>query len=175
MNARCFFVWVAMAGIFLQGLLWAAPARSDIYKWLDAKGVVHYSDQAPADKDARLRVETSSSAPPSKWRPPAEAKQTDSTAADTESKESPPKDQPAKPPHVELYVTSWCKYCKMAKAYLRSHNISFTEYDIEKDSRAAERRKELNRQPGVPLAVINGKMILGFSEAAYAQALRVGR
>lgn len=175
MNARCFFVWIAVAGIFLLGLLRAAPAWSDIYKWVDAKGVVHYSDQAPADKEGRLQIETSPSAPPSKYQPPPKAEQAPPAAPDTAGKEEPPKDQPAKTPHVELYVTSWCKYCKRAKAYLRSHNIRFTAYDIEKDSRAAERRKELDPRRGVPLAVINGKIILGFSEAAYAQALGAGR
>jgi glutaredoxin len=176
MNARCFFVWIAMAGIILQGLLWDTPAWSDLYKWVDAKGVVHFSDQAPDNKKGRLRIETSPSAPPSKYQPPPKAKQADSTAADTDSKEAPPQDKPAAPPpHVELYVTSWCKYCKMAQAYFRSRDIPFTAYDIEKDSHAAKRRKALDRQPGEPLAVVNGKIILGYSEAAYAQALKSGR
>ena len=30
-------------------ILFALPARAEIYKWTDEKGKVHYGDQAPAD------------------------------------------------------------------------------------------------------------------------------
>jgi glutaredoxin len=81
----------------------------------------------------------------------------------------------AKPPKVDLYVTSWCKYCKMARNYLRANKVAFNEYDIDKDGRAAKRRQELDPRPGVPLAVINGQIIVGFSESSYARALKTAR
>jgi glutaredoxin-like YruB-family protein len=76
---------------------------------------------------------------------------------------------------VELYVTSWCPYCKQAKQYFRSRGIPFTAYDIEKDATAARRKGELDTRGGVPFAVINGQKIRGFSPEAYEKALERGR
>ena len=74
---------------------------------------------------------------------------------------------------VELYVTSWCPYCKQAKDFFRSKGIKIKVYDIEKDKKAAARKKKLDgRGKGVPFAVINGKYISGFSPAQYSKALK---
>jgi glutaredoxin len=74
-------------------------------------------------------------------------------------------------PSVELYITSWCPYCQKAIAFFQSRGIQITVYDIEKDEAAARRKTELDRRKGVPFAVINGKQIHGWSEAAYLSAL----
>ncbi|MFZ2406741.1 MAG: glutaredoxin family protein, partial [Methylobacter sp.] len=94
--------------------------------------------------------------------------------ADGESHFSEPgpnnKDQVA--PQVDLYVTSWCPYCKKAIAFLDKNKIAYKKYDIEEDLYAADRKKTLAPEyRGVPLAVINGVAIRGFSEARYQQAL----
>ena len=74
---------------------------------------------------------------------------------------------------VELYVTSWCPYCKKAENFFRSRGISFTSYDIEKDQQAAARKNQLDQKgEGVPFAVINGYAIHGFSPEMYAEALK---
>ena len=75
---------------------------------------------------------------------------------------------------VELYVTSWCPYCKKASEFFRSRGIHFKEYDIEKDKRAARRKKGLTKENGVPFAIINGHQIHGFKRAAYERALNEG-
>jgi glutaredoxin len=75
-------------------------------------------------------------------------------------------------PQVELYVTSWCPYCKQAEEFFRSQGIPFTSYDIEKDSAAARRKEELDSRGGVPLAIINGQKIHGYSAEAYREALK---
>lgn len=72
---------------------------------------------------------------------------------------------------VELYVTSWCPYCRQAIDFFRSRGIYYVVYDIERDDDAARRKKELDPRKGVPFAVINGIKIHGFSEAAYLKAL----
>ena len=164
------------AGFLLSVLFSALPARADIYKWVDEKGVAHYSDQAPADKQGRLQVQAAPSAPPSKWQPPPEQKQAAPNARQAAPEIVPPKEKtPVKKPQVDLYITSWCKYCKLAMAYLNSRGVAFTAYNIEKDSQAAKRRAALDKRQGVPLAVINGQIILGFSEASYDRALKAGR
>jgi glutaredoxin len=72
---------------------------------------------------------------------------------------------------VELYVTSWCPYCRQATDFFRSRGIRYVLYDIERDHSAARRKKELDPRKGVPFAVINGAKIHGFSEKAYLKAL----
>lgn len=73
---------------------------------------------------------------------------------------------------VELYVTSWCPYCKKAINYFQSRGIAFTAYDIEKDRDAAKRKQNLDGQGGVPFAVINGKAVHGYAPEQYGQALQ---
>jgi len=75
-------------------------------------------------------------------------------------------------PKVELYTTSWCPYCQKARDFFRSRGISFTEYDIEKDKEAALRKRQLDTRNGVPFAIIDGRGIHGYSEAAYEAALK---
>jgi len=73
---------------------------------------------------------------------------------------------------VILYTTSWCPYCKKARDFFTSRNISFTDYDIEKDKEAAERKRQLDTGSGVPFAIINGTKIHGFSPEDYEKALQ---
>lgn len=77
---------------------------------------------------------------------------------------------PAAGPTVEVFVTSWCPYCVKAKAYFDAKGIAYAVHDIEKDQAAAARFQKYG-QSGVPLVVINGKAIAGYSVAAYEKAL----
>jgi len=73
-------------------------------------------------------------------------------------------------PTVELYVTSWCPYCAKAKAYFDGKGIAYTMYDIDKDSAANMRFKRYGGR-GVPLVMINGTAIAGYSVAEFEKAL----
>lgn len=74
---------------------------------------------------------------------------------------------------IELYVTSWCPYCNQAKDYFRTKGIKIKVYDIEKDRKAAARKKKLDKSGrGVPFAVVNGKRISGYSPGQYSKALK---
>lgn len=73
---------------------------------------------------------------------------------------------------VELYITSWCPYCKKAIQYFKSRGISYKVYDIEKDRNAAARKNKLDYKSGVPFAVVNGTGIHGYSPEGYGKALK---
>jgi glutaredoxin len=75
-------------------------------------------------------------------------------------------------PKVELYITSWCPYCKKAVNFFQSRKIPFTAYDIEKDEKSARLKDQLDSKKGVPFAIINSQKIHGFSEEAYLKALQ---
>lgn len=84
-------------------------------------------------------------------------------------------EEEAKVPAVELYITSWCGYCRQAREFLHTRGIPFVEYDIERDATAARRKQDLNGGPGVPVALINGHVVVGFSDSVYENALRTVR
>ena len=67
---------------------------------------------------------------------------------------------------VELYVTSWCGYCKKALAYVKDNNIKYVAYDIEKDSAANQRYKEMGGR-GIPLIIIGDNIMSGFSQETF--------
>lgn len=67
---------------------------------------------------------------------------------------------------VIMYSTSWCGYCRKARQYFISNNISFVEYDIEKDERAG-RLHGLLGGGGVPTILYGGKKMQGFSESVF--------
>lgn len=144
--------------ILLCALAFALPAKAEIYKWTDAEGKAHFSASKPAHPasiENRQDLEVKSPQP----------------APDVNKPDGDNKAQ-AKAPQVDLYVTSWCPYCKKAMAFLRKNNIAFNSYDIEQDLDAATRKQNLDPgYGGIPLAVINGTTIRGFSESSYQQAL----
>lgn len=138
--------------ILLFALTFVLPVQAEIYKWTDAAGKSHFSGSKPANPAS---VEN---------RNELEAKSPPLAPVDT-------KTQPAAP-QVDLYVTSWCPYCKKAMAFLRKNDIAFNTYDIEQDLVAAARKKTLDPgYSGIPLAIINGTAFRGFSEAQYQKAL----
>ena len=74
---------------------------------------------------------------------------------------------------VEIYVTSWCPYCRKAMAFMDFHGIPYNSYDVEEDLDAAARKKALApNYTGIPLAVINGKIIKGFTKERYSAAFK---
>ena len=73
-------------------------------------------------------------------------------------------------PTVELYVTNGCPYCTKSKSYFDGKGIPYTVYDIEKDYAAQMRFKRYGGR-GVPLVMINGRAIAGYSVAEFEKAL----
>jgi mycoredoxin len=74
---------------------------------------------------------------------------------------------------VEIYTTSYCDTCKIAKAYMRRHGIAYTEYDVEADTR---RRREFYDRggKGTPLIFVRGQRMEGFDVNEF-EKLRRGR
>ena len=73
--------------------------------------------------------------------------------------------------NVKIYTTTRCPYCKMAKDYLKRKGVKFQEIDVSSDQAAAEEMIKKSGQIGVPQIEINGKIILGFDEAALEKEL----
>lgn len=72
---------------------------------------------------------------------------------------------------VEIYVTSWCPYCKKLEAFLASNNVRYTRYDIEMSDEAAARYQRLGRS-GVPVIKIGSRVYAGFNPDDLAFLIR---
>jgi glutaredoxin len=73
-------------------------------------------------------------------------------------------------PEVILYGTTWCGYCAAARQFFDANGIRYTEYDTEKTTLGYEGHKKLGGG-GVPLIVVGGEVMHGYSEAGLRQAL----
>jgi glutaredoxin len=159
---KILFVMFVCIGISMV----TGAASAEIYKYVDADGKVHFTDVQPAGvASEQVDIQPINSAGGGDLKSPTKA------SAAVGSKLVPAN----KYPKVELFVTSWCGYCKKAEAYLRKRGIPFTLYDVEKDLQAARRKDSLASRKGVPFALIGDQKLIGFSAAYYDRALKQAR
>lgn len=144
----------------------ASLAGAELYRWEDENGVVTFKDTPPppSKKSKKVKVYNDGDFAPAPVPPSPRS----NGPARPSARTSPPASAPQKARFsgtVEIYVTEWCGYCKQAIAYMNSKGIPFVAYDIEKDSAARQRHKELGGR-GVPLIVIGSRKLSGFSANA---------
>jgi len=72
---------------------------------------------------------------------------------------------------VEIYSTPTCFYCKSAKEYFKKNNIAYMEYDVLADTVKRQEMVDKTHQFGVPVIVIDGKVVVGFDRAKINQLL----
>ena len=74
---------------------------------------------------------------------------------------------------VTVYSTPTCPYCRMAKAYLDEHKVSYKDIDVSTDRDAAAAMVEKSGQMGVPVLDIDGEIIIGFDKAKIKEVLGI--
>ena len=74
--------------------------------------------------------------------------------------------------NVIIYSASWCGYCRLAKEYFKEHDITYTEYDVEKDPEKGREAMEKSGQIGVPIIMIDNNVIVGFDPDRIESFLR---
>ena len=72
---------------------------------------------------------------------------------------------------ITVYSTPTCPYCKQLKEYLESKKIAFTAIDVAENADKAQEMIDKSGQMGVPVADIDGKIIIGFDKAAIDKEL----
>ena len=60
-----------------------------------------------------------------------------------------------------MYSTSRCVNCRRLKQWLAEHKLRYTEFDIERNQRAFREFQQL-RARGVPVLVVDGRILMGF-------------
>jgi len=76
------------------------------------------------------------------------------------------KEQPA----IRVFSTPSCPYCVNLKQYLDEKGFKYEDIDV------AEAREEMiskSKQMGVPVAEINGEIVVGFDKAKIDQLLGI--
>ena len=129
--------------------------HTQIFKWKDADGKIHFSDKKPINNESeniQLKINTYKSVT------------IDSKYLKSDKKRSNSND-------VVMYSAAWCGVCRKAKAYFNKNNIAYTEYDIDKDKAAKKRHKEMGAT-GVPVIFIGNKRMNGFSTASFERVYK---
>lgn len=134
--------------LLLFALLAASlPATSDIYRWTDPQGKVHYADSPPADAKARqINVKINAIEGPAAV----------STARDAPTAKA--RDR------VRIFTAVWCGYCKKAKAHLAGRGVPFEEVDVEASQGGRSAFAQIGGR-GVPVILIGDQRMDGFDAA----------
>ena len=138
--------------LILVFLMTSPASYGQLYKWVDDQGKIHYGDNPPENvKLKRITGKVSSfssvSVEPFVYDPNTVTKRKKSTS-------------------VVMYSTSWCGYCKQAAQHFKKNKIPYTEYDIEKDAKAAKEYKKMKGR-GVPIILIGSQRMNGFSATSF--------
>ena len=73
--------------------------------------------------------------------------------------------------NITIYTTPTCGYCHLAKEFLNSRQVPFTEKDVTQDRAAVQEMVEKSGQMGVPVIDIDGQVIVGFDQVRLIQAI----
>lgn len=65
---------------------------------------------------------------------------------------------------VNIYTTSVCKYCNLAKDFFKENNISYQEFNVGTDPVKRKEMVEKSGQLGVPVIEINNDIVIGYNE-----------
>jgi glutaredoxin 3 len=76
---------------------------------------------------------------------------------------------------VKIYTTPTCGYCHQAKDFFNRLGVKYTEYDVSRDEKAAEEMVSTSGQMGVPVIIINGRVIVGFDRPRIQELLDGGK
>jgi predicted esterase/glutaredoxin len=73
---------------------------------------------------------------------------------------------------VELFVTSWCGYCRKLESWMAENKIKHKIYDIEKDSNGRKLYNQLGGTGSVPMTRVGKEVIMGYNPGAIKAALK---
>lgn len=151
--------------ILLLLIIFSSPAYSQVYKWKDKDGNIHFSDTPPpagAGKEIKMRESRES---------PGEQEK-----GARSSSQSPGEKRPYGDINVVMYMTDWCGYSKKAKTYLNSLGISLVEYNVEQDQdKRREMMEKSGGKSGVPVIDVEGIIIKGYSPDSIKAAVEKRR
>ena len=143
----------------MAGLPFGPPgALAGIYKWVDDQGRVQFSDrppvEVPAEEVALPRINTY---------------QGITVEEDAEMRSG--SGHAGRPKKVVMYSAAWCGVCKRAREFFQARGIPFREMDVEQNTLARRELERMNAR-GVPVILVGGKRMNGFSSERFMTLYR---
>ncbi|OGC04769.1 NrdH-redoxin [candidate division WOR-1 bacterium RIFOXYA12_FULL_43_27] len=74
-------------------------------------------------------------------------------------------------PNVKVYSTATCPYCHMVKKFLDDNKVTYENIDVSEDQKAAQEMIDKSGQMGVPVIMIDEKVVVGFNKEEIKKAL----
>jgi hypothetical protein len=139
---------------FLFLIAYACTAQAQMYRWVDEKGGVHYTDTPPPPSAKKIE----------------EKRFTENVVQGDKLPYS--VQQAAKNFPVILYTGDCGDACKSGKEYLQKRGVPFTERLPGKNPSDLEQFKKVSQENFIPLLLVGKSVSLkGFNESEWASAL----
>ena len=143
----------AMLGMLGLALALHAAAQSNVYRWTDKDGKVHFSDTPPPDDAANVTHKRMGDSG------------MDASALPYETQVAMRRNP------VSIYVADNCPPCDSARALLSRRGIPHTERSAQGNREEAEAVKKLTGATEVPVLVVGERSVKGWDESAWNAAL----
>lgn len=73
---------------------------------------------------------------------------------------------------VKVYSTPTCPWCVRVKDFLESKNVIFEDIDVSKDAAKAQEMFQKSGQYGVPVIIVDDKVVIGFDPVHLNELLK---
>lgn len=74
---------------------------------------------------------------------------------------------------VTVYSTPTCPFCIRAKQFLKDNNVMFEDIDVSVNQDKAQEMISKSGQMGVPVIMVDDKIIVGFDKEAIKESLGI--
>ncbi len=74
---------------------------------------------------------------------------------------------------IKIYSTPTCPYCVTLKNFLKEKGFEFEDIDVSVNHEAAKEMIAKSGQMGVPVADINGQIVIGFDREKIIKLLNI--
>ena len=74
---------------------------------------------------------------------------------------------------IKIYSTPTCPYCVTLKEFLKEKGIDFEDVNVAEDVKAREEMIHKSGQMGVPVADIDGEIVVGFDKEKISRLLNL--
>ncbi len=159
--------------VVLYSSLFVLKAEADVLHYKDREGKEHFvSDASKVPEEYRPQLNGAAPLPALSKVKPGREKLYEKDHYEVTGAKSVKNGSVAKA-KVEIFVTTWCPYCRQLEQFLASENIAYTSYDVEKDEAGKAFHKTVG-MTGVPFTRFSsGKVIQGFSPEAIKAELKL--
>jgi glutaredoxin len=133
-----------------------AAAQSNVYRWTDKDGKVHFSDTPPPEDAKNVTQKRMGDSGMDASALPYETQ--------VAMKRNP----------VTVYVAENCAPCESARELLARRGVPYTERNAQGNRDEAEAVKKLTGSTEVPVLVVGERSVKGWDESSWSAALDAG-